>query len=359
MENMGVDPSFWSDRRVFLTGHTGFKGGWLAHWLKAMGAKVTGFALDPEGDVTLFDAADIGSDIIDIRANVQDVPTLQTALDACEPQTVFHLAAQPLVRASYEDPVDTFQTNLIGSINLLEALRTRGAACQIVNVTTDKCYLNREWIWPYREDEPMGGHDPYSASKACVELATDCYRKSFFHSGDIIRLASARAGNVIGGGDWAADRIVPDLMRGFAAGETVLLRNPKSVRPWQHVLDALNGYLILAQRLASPDGGAHAEAYNFGPDAGDEMDVAAIAALAQQVWGPGARVEAAQNASGPHEANTLKLDSTKARQSLGWRPQYDMEQCVRETVTWYQAFYAGETVGRVMDKQIASFLPSA
>ena len=258
-----VDPGFWAGKRVFLTGHTGFKGSWLSLWLQTMGAKVTGFALAPPTSPSLFEAARVADGMTSIIGDIRDAAALKDALVAADSEIVLHMAAQPLVRASYDDPVGTYATNVMGTVHLLEAVRAAASVRACVVVTTDKCYENREWAWGYREDEPMGGFDPYSNSKGCSELVTSAYRRSFFqHSG--IALGSARAGNVIGGGDWAADRLVPDILRAFEQNKPVVIRNPNATRPWQHVLEPLSGYLVLAERLYN-DGQAFAEGWNFGP----------------------------------------------------------------------------------------------
>jgi CDP-glucose 4,6-dehydratase len=352
MEGLVVDPAFWSGKRVFVTGHTGFKGGWLAHWLKAMGAQVTGYALAPPTTPNLFTAARIADGMTHVIGDLRDGETLKARLIEARPQIVLHLAAQPLVRYSYETPEETFAVNVMGSLNLLEAVRASAGVTAVVGVTSDKCYENREWQWGYRENEPLGGYDPYSASKACTEILLACYRRSFL--AERLSLASARAGNVIGGGDWGDERLVPDIMRGFSAGEAVVIRNPHAIRPWQHVLDALAGYLCLAQKLAGPEGPRFAEAWNFGPGSESEITVGELACRLQGLWGPGTRLELAEHKSGPHEANFLKLDSAKARGQLGWSPRWDLGQALQATVDWYRAHAAGAgELGTLMSEQIA------
>lgn len=359
LEDMVVDPGFWGGRRVFLTGHTGFKGGWLAYWLRGMGAHVTGYALDPPDPPSLWDAASIGTGMTDLRGDVRDAAHLAEAFATAQPGLVFHLAAQPLVRASYRAPADTFAVNVGGTVNLLEAARRAESVRVVVNVTSDKCYRNREWTRPYKEDDPLGGHDPYSASKAAAEMVTASYRDAFFRPEGRVRLASVRAGNVIGGGDWAVDRILPDLVRAFRTGAEAAIRNPGAVRPWQHVLDALGGYLVLAQRLAGDDGEAFAQAWNFGPADANEATVADIVAKARAAWGTDARAAPAVPADAPHEAGILRLDSTKARTRLGWRPRHDLDEAVSRTIAWYRADHAGDPVREVMDAQIADQLGEA
>ncbi|RYY17500.1 MAG: CDP-glucose 4,6-dehydratase [Alphaproteobacteria bacterium] len=313
-----VNPTFWSGKRVFLTGHTGFKGSWLSLWLQAMGADLTGFALAPPTDPSLFQAADVAQGMTSIIGDIRDAGALAHALVTASPEIVIHMAAQPLVRASYDDPVGTYATNVMGTVHVLEAVRRAPGVRACVVVTTDKCYENREWVWGYREDEAMGGYDPYSNSKGCAELVTSAYRRSFFGESGTAT-ASARAGNVIGGGDWAVDRLIPDILRAVVAGEPVVIRNPHSIRPWQHVLEPLSGYLVLAQSLWTDPTGA-AEGWNFGPRDEDARPVQWIVEQLCELWGDGAswvRDERLQ----PHEANYLKLDISKARARLGWEPR--------------------------------------
>jgi CDP-glucose 4,6-dehydratase len=330
-----VDPRFWAGRRVFLTGHTGFKGSWAALWLQRMGAKVTGFALSPPTTPALFEVARVADGMTSIMGDIRDREALERALVDADPEIVIHLAAQPLVRASYDDPVGTYATNVMGTVHLLEAVRRAPSVRACVVVTTDKCYENREWAWGYREDEPMGGHDPYSNSKGCAELVVSAWRRSFFAEGKVA-LASGRAGNVIGGGDWAADRLIPDILRAVAAGEPVLIRNPLAIRPWQHVLEPLSGYLVLAQALWT---GAAAEAWNFGPRDDDARPVQWIVERMCAAWGEGAgwtRDESVQ----PHEARYLKLDISKAREGLRWEPRWNLPQALESIVAWHRAWLA-------------------
>jgi CDP-glucose 4,6-dehydratase len=337
--DMGVDAHFWRGKRVFLTGHTGFKGGWLCLWLQSMGADVFGFALAPQTP-NLFELANVGDGISHTLGDIRDLNSLKNALADARPDIVFHLAAQSLVRSSYADPVGTFATNVMGTVNLLEAVRQLnrdgGATTRaVVIVTTDKCYQNKEWLWGYRENEPLGGHDPYSSSKACAELVTVAYRSSFAKSLPGLAIASARAGNVIGGGDWAKDRLVPDAIAAFTRGEPLRIRNPAAIRPWQHVLEPLTGYLMLAQSLVEA-GEGFSEAWNFGPDNGSERTVGDMATLLAEHWGNDARW-IADNGEHEHEARFLKLDSTKAQTQLKWRPRLSLGQAIQMTTDWYRS----------------------
>lgn len=352
MEGVGVNISFWHGKRVFLTGHTGFKGGWLSLWLQAMGAEVHGYALNPPTEPNLFTVAEAGkgmasSEITDIR----DADKLRQAMQAARPEIVFHLAAQPLVRYSYAQPAETYAVNVMGTVNLLEAVRATPGVKAVVNVTTDKCYENREWVWGYRENEPMGGFDPYSSSKGCAELVTAAYRRSFLAPAGIA-LASARAGNVIGGGDWAADRLIPDFLRALDAGETLRIRSPQSTRPWQHVLEPLSGYLMLAERLYA-DGAAFAEAWNFGPSDEDARSVQ---------WIVGRLAEMRKDVNWqcdetpqPHEAHYLKLDSSKARIQLDWQPRWQLATALDKTVEWHQAWRDRQNMHATTLAQIAAY----
>jgi CDP-glucose 4,6-dehydratase len=314
-----------------------------------MGAKVTGYALKPSTDPNLFSAAKVADLTKSTIADVRDAPLLQKTVKAAKPEIVFHLAAQPLVRASYADPVATYATNVMGTVNLLEAVRQASGIRAVVNVTTDKVYENRERIWGYRENEPLGGFDPYSNSKACSELVTAAYRSSFFDNGPSV--ASARAGNVIGGGDWAEDRLIPDCMRALAARKKIIVRNPDSVRPWQHVLEPLSGYLMLAERLYT-EGSAFAAAWNFGPDEQDESPVGAVVAEVCRQWGRSAGFTVKRKPGDPHEAGRLTLDCSKAKLLLGWRPRLSLEQAIGMTVAWYRKFYAGEDMREACREQI-------
>jgi CDP-glucose 4,6-dehydratase len=355
VEGLGVRElgEFFRDRSVLVTGHTGFKGGWLVTWLKRLGARVTGFAL-PAGTGGLFETAAVGDDIASVLGDVGELPALTDAVTRCAPEIVFHLAAQPLVRRAHREPVLTFATNVMGTVHVLEAARGTPSVRAVLVVTTDKCYANREWVWGYREDDALGGHDPYSASKAAAELVTAAYRQAYFHGDGRVAVASARAGNVIGGGDWAEDRLVPDLIRGLQRGLPVVLRRPRAVRPWQFVLEPLRGYLMLAQRLVT-DGPAFAEAWNFGPH---EESVVAVEALARQVvarWGSGELV-IARDASPVAEAHSLRLDSSKARAQLGWRPWLGLDEAVALTVEWYRGHALDRAAGaRITVAQIERY----
>lgn len=352
--------SFWRDRRVFLTGHTGFKGSWLAAWLRAAGARVTGYALAPEaGRPSHFESARLEQGMDSIIGDLADRALLAASLRAAEPEVVFHLAAQSLVRRSYHSPVETFATNVMGTIHLLEAIRTTPSVRAVVVVTSDKCYENQEWPHAYRESDPLGGRDPYSASKGCAELATASYRASFFPAGSAA-VATVRAGNVIGGGDWAEDRIVPDLVRGFTQGQPVSIRAPRAVRPWQHVLEPLRGYLMLAERLMQPPHQGTG-AWNFGPPESNTVTVRDLATRIANSWGADATalLDFGTADLELHEAGLLALDWGKAKLRLGWEPVLDLETTVSMTVDWYRAFYRGTDARAITDDQIARYQTAA
>ncbi|MGH2852792.1 MAG: CDP-glucose 4,6-dehydratase [Solirubrobacteraceae bacterium] len=354
-----VDPGFWRGRRVLLTGHTGFKGAWLALWLQTLGARVTGFSLGVPTRPSLYELARVGEGMEGIEGDVRDFQALAAALDRARPEVVIHMAAQSLVRRSFSEPRLTYEVNVMGTVNLLDALRRAGSVRAVVNVTSDKCYENREWEWAYREHEPMGGHDPYSSSKGCAELITNAFRRSFFSSGDGPRLASARAGNVIGGGDWAEDRLIPDLMRAALAGRAVRVRNPGSVRPWQHVLNPLSGYLALAQALWSSE--QLASGWNFGPAEEDARPVRWIVQRMAALWPERLRwIEDPESHSlHLHEARHLKLDSSRARSRLGWQPRWDLGEGLDAVVAWYRALCAEEDMRAVTAEQIEAFQHAA
>ncbi len=353
-----MNTGFWRGKRVLVTGHTGFKGGWLSLWLQSLGAEVSGYALPPPTSPSLFEVASVGRDMAaSYLADIRDLLSLKAALLDLHPEVVFHLAAQPLVRHSYTDPVETFATNVMGTVHLLEAIRTTPGVRAVVNVTTDKCYDNREWVWGYRESDPLGGHDPYSSSKGCAELVSAAYRNSFFagkeHARHGVALATARAGNVIGGGDWAADRLVPDMIRAFSRGEAVVIRSPHATRPWQHVLEPLWGYLTLAERLWE-QGPAFAESWNFGPNDEDARSVQWIVQRLVDQWGEGAAWELDERPQ-LHEATSLKLDCSKARARLDWRPRWELGLSLDHIVTWYRACARGEDMRALTLAQIAEF----
>jgi CDP-glucose 4,6-dehydratase len=351
-----IDPAFWKSRRVLLTGHTGFKGAWLSLWLQALGANVVGLSDCVPTDPSLFELARVGEEMQSVTADVRDAAAVEQAVTFHAPEIVIHMAAQSLVRRSFAEPVLTYETNVIGTANLLDAVRRQPSVRALINVTSDKCYENREWEWGYREDEPMGGHDPYSSSKGCAELVTDAFRRSFFSERDGPRIASARAGNVIGGGDWATDRLIPDIMRAAMSGEALRVRNPRSVRPWQHVLNPLSGYLMLAEALwESPE---HASGWNFGPADEDARPVEWIVERVAQLWPQPLSVDV-DSGEHPHEARYLKLDSSRAKTRLGWRPAWELGEGLEAVVDWYRQMRAGAemravTLGQVHDFQYSS-----
>jgi CDP-glucose 4,6-dehydratase len=358
MESMGikqgkVDISFWKNKKVFLTGHTGFKGSWTSLWLQSMGAVVKGYSLEPNTNPSLFIEANI-ADIIDSEiGDIRDLEQISKSMKDFNPDVLIHMAAQPLVRLSYQEPVDTYTTNVIGTVNVLEAARNCSNLKAIVSVTTDKCYENNEWEWGYRENEPMGGHDPYSSSKGCAELVTSAYRRSFFNTEDTASLASARAGNVIGGGDWADDRLIPDILRAFEKEESVIIRNPMSTRPWQHVLEPISGYLVLAQELYN-NGEQFAEGWNFGPKDEDCRPVDWILDKMVAKWGKGASWELDKN-NNPHEAGYLKLDCSKAANQLKWKPQWSLEETLQLIIEWHQVYINGGDVQKQCLKEIKKY----
>lgn len=352
-----LNRSFWKDRCVFLTGHTGFKGSWLSLWLNTLGAKVTGYALNPPTRPSMFEQADVAGVVRSICADIRDYSRLKATIAECHPDVVVHMAAQSVVRRGYEDPIETYSSNVMGTVHLLEALRQFGQPCVVINVTSDKCYENREWVWGYRENEPIGGYDPYSNSKACAELVTSTFRNSYFskeNSGKSkVALASARAGNVIGGGDWTSDQLIPDLMRAFLSGQPCLIRSPSAVRPWQFVLEPLRGYLMLAERLVE-DAGLFSTAWNFGPTETDAKPVSWIADKLAHLWGNSASWSQDVGMH-PHEAHYLKLDSSKARSYLDWQPVLPLNQALDWIVEWYRAFQAGDELQRLTQTQIERY----
>jgi CDP-glucose 4,6-dehydratase len=339
---MVSEASVWAGRRVLVTGHTGFKGGWLSLWLHSLGAQVTGYAQPAPTQPSFFDCAGIGSLVENVVADVRDLSSLEQCLRKSNPEVVFHLAAQSLVRRSYEDPLETYSTNVMGTAILLEAIRRAPGVRVVVVVTSDKCYENREWVWGYRESDALGGYDPYSNSKGCAELVTSAFRNSFFSPARFdehgVAIASARAGNVIGGGDWAPDRLIPDLVRAIASGQAARIRNPSAVRPWQHVLEPVGAYLHLAEHLLQ-EGVRYSGAWNFGPDQRDAVTVKAVLDRVVANWGEPARWTH-DGAEHPHEAHYLSLDCSKARRELGWRPRLNLDEALAWTVQWYKEWFA-------------------
>ncbi len=347
-----VDPAFWNGKRVLVTGHTGFKGSWLSLWLQRMNSTVRGLGLYPPTEPALFEEANVSSGMQHHLCDIRDLPAVHNHVNEFRPQVIFHMAAQPLVRKSYQEPVETYATNVMGTVHLLEAARECTDVRSIVNVTTDKCYENREWVWGYREDESMGGHDPYSSSKGCAELVSTAYRKSFLRETGIA-MATARAGNVIGGGDWARDRLVPDILRALEKQGPVHIRNPRAIRPWQHVLEPLSGYLVLAQRLFN-SGQDFAEGWNFGPLDDDARPVNWIAEQVCRLWGEEANW-LPQEGDHPHEATYLKLDISKARQRLFWQPVWPLDTALAKTVEWHRAWLSGNDMRNVCLEQISDY----
>lgn len=353
-----LKPEFWKGRRVFVTGHTGFKGSWLCLWLQRLGAKVTGYALPPPTDPSLFVMGNVASFIDSHTGDVKDLAALQAALSAAQPEIVIHMAAQSLVRYSYDHPVETFATNVLGTVHLLESVRSCPSVRAVVVVTSDKCYYNEEWVWGYREkDSRLGGHDPYSGSKGCAELVVTAYQSSFFDPKRIpgcAAVGSARAGNVIGGGDWALDRLVPDIMRSLLKGEPTVIRNPQATRPWQHVLEPLHGYLMLAERLHA-DGQAFASAWNFGPPEESERTVGWIIERLYDLWGVDFKWQRDQQ-QGPPESTFLKLDASKAKAHLRWRPKLSLETTLSWIVDWTRRYQAGDSMLDVSLRDIDRFM---
>jgi CDP-glucose 4,6-dehydratase len=351
------DRNFWKNRRVFLTGHTGFKGSWLSLWLESLGAEVTGYALEPPTTPSLYEQARVARSLHSIIADIRDFDQVKKALSDSRPEVVIHMAAQTIVRRGYEDPIETYSTNVMGTVNLFESLRQLKLPCTVVNITSDKCYYNREWVWAYREEDTLGGHDPYSNSKACAELVSSAFRDSFFPPNDNashgIALATARAGNVIGGGDWTANQLIPDLMRAFLAGEACLIRNPSATRPWQFVLEPLRGYLLLAEQLLK-DPKTFATGWNFGPAEDDAKPVSWIADRLVNSWGDGAKwIHDGDIHS--HEANLLKLDASKAKSCLNWKPVLPLDAALEWIVTWYRSFHGKDDLEAITRSQIKQY----
>ena len=356
MKVANVDPIFWRNKKVFLTGHTGFKGSWLSLWLVSMGAKVTGYALVPNTTPNLFDVLDIDSLIEKSHiADIRDLTDLQNAMSEAKPDVIIHMAAQPLVRYSYANPVETYATNVMGTVHVLESVRHTSSVRATVVVTTDKCYENNELVWGFRENEPMGGYDPYSNSKGCAELVTSAYRQSYFSDPNSInKVASARAGNVIGGGDWSEDRLIPDAIKAFEANVPLMVRNPSATRPWQHVLEPLSGYLILAQALYAQRP-AFAVGWNFGPRNEDNRSVQEVVDLLISGWGETARWKK-EGSEQPHETHFLKLDCSKARSQLGWVPKWNLEKATQKIIEWQKAYQAKEKMQKVSLSQINDYM---
>ena len=355
---MTIDQSFWKGKKVFVTGHTGFKGSWLSLWLQKMGAEVKGFALQPPTNPSLFVESNVEKGMESELGDVRDPDHLFKSVSGFKPEIVFHMAAQSLVRFSYDSPIETYATNVMGTVHLLDVLRRVGGVKAIVNITSDKCYENKEWEWSYREIEPMGGYDPYSSSKGCAELVTSAYRQSFFNSNQYEKhgcaLASARAGNVVGGGDWALDRLIPDTLKAFSKKEIVKIRHPNAVRPWQHVLEPLSGYLMLAQYLYQK-GPEFAEGWNFGPFESDSKSVQWVVEQLAKSWGGDARWSG-DGGEHPHEASSLKLDCSKARSKLNWRPVFRLTETIEKIVLWHKAWLDGEDVRIYTLKEIEDYM---
>lgn len=357
MEGLVVNPAFWNGKRVLLTGHTGFKGSWLSLWLQSMGAQVVGYALAPPTKPSLFEVADVGQDMTSILGDIRDLAKLQAVFAEHRPEIVIHMAAQPLVRYSYQNPVETYSTNVMGTVHLLEAVRNTPGVKAVVNITTDKCYENKEWVWSYRENEPMGGHDPYSSSKGCAELISAAYRSSFFNANSYaqhgVALATVRAGNVIGGGDWAQDRLIPDILAAFEQGKLVDIRNPYAVRPWQHVIEPLRGYLTLAEHLFE-QGPSFAEGWNFGPNDEDAKPVGWIVEQMAALWGNDAQwhIDTGEH---PHEASYLKLDISKARSRLDWHPALRLNDALALIIDWTRQRQAGADMRAVSLAQLQAY----
>jgi CDP-glucose 4,6-dehydratase len=357
VEGLVMNPAFWKGKRVLLTGHTGFKGSWLSLWLQSMGAQVVGYALAPPTNPSLFEVAEVGKGMTSIIGDIRDLGTFQDVFAQHRPEIVIHMAAQPLVRYSYQNPVETYSTNVMGTVHLLDAVRNTPGVKAVVNITTDKCYENREWVWGYRENEPMGGFDPYSNSKGCAELVSAAYRSSFFNANSYaqhgVALATVRAGNVIGGGDWAQDRLIPDILTAFEQGKRVDIRNPHAIRPWQHVLEPLRGYLTLAERLFE-HGPSYAEGWNFGPNDEDAKPVSWIVEQMAAMWGNNAQWQS-DTSEHPHEANYLKLDISKARSRLDWHPALRLNDALKLIINWSKQCQAGADMHKLTLAQIHAY----
>ncbi len=356
LESVGLEitNSFWQDKNVFLSGHTGFKGSWLTFWLTQLGGKVTGYALDQQIDHNLFSITGIEKSIVDHRGDIRDLSSLARVIKSAKPEIIIHMAAQSLVRESYKDPVGTYATNVMGTVNLMEAARSCDSVRVILAVTSDKCYENREIDYGYCESDPMGGHDPYSSSKGCAELVTSAFRRSFFEDDSTMAVASARAGNVIGGGDWAVDRIIPDAMRAFGEEQILQVRNPDAVRPWQHVLEPLSGYMTLCEKMWD-EPCKFSEGWNFGPEKESMRTVEKVIEKITDLWGNNASWEKIKG-DHPHEATLLKLDITEAKERLPWAPKWDLDTALEKTVGWYKSYYKGEDMHEMSLKQIEEYM---
>ena len=352
-----MNPTFWQGKRVLVTGHTGFKGSWLSLWLQSMGAQVTGYALAPPTNPSLFEIAEVDQGMTSIIGDIRDLAKLQAVFAEHQPEIVIHMAAQPLVRYSYQNPVETYATNVMGTVHLLEAVRNTPGVKAVVNITTDKCYANREWVWGYRENEPMGGYDPYSNSKGCAELVSAAYRSSFFNADNYaqhgVATATVRAGNVIGGGDWAQDRLIPDILTAFEQGRKVDIRNPHAIRPWQHVMEPLRGYLALAEQLFE-HGPSFGEGWNFGPNDEDAKPVGWIAEQMAALWGADAQWQV-DTGEHPHEAHYLKLDISKARSRLNWHPALRLKDALALIIDWSKQREAGANMRQLTLAQLQAY----
>ncbi|MDC1458483.1 CDP-glucose 4,6-dehydratase [Burkholderiaceae bacterium] len=352
-----MNPAFWQGKRVLLTGHTGFKGSWLSLWLQSMGAQVTGYALVPPTNPSLFEIAEVAQGMSSIIGDIRDLAKLQAVFTEHQPEIVIHMAAQPLVRYSYQNPVETYATNVMGMVHLLEAVRNTPGVKSVVNITTDKCYENREWVWGYRENEPMGGFDPYSNSKGCAELVSAAYRSSFFNVDNYaqhgVSTATVRAGNVIGGGDWAQDRLIPDILAAFEHGRKVDIRNPHAIRPWQHVMEPLRGYLTLAEQLFE-HGPSFGEGWNFGPNDEDAKPVSWLVEQMAALWGKDAQWQV-DTGEHPHEAQYLKLDISKARSRLGWQPALSLKDALALIIDWSKQRKAGANMRQLTLAQLQAY----
>jgi len=353
-----MNKSFWTGKKILITGNTGFKGSWLSLWLLSLGANIQGYALKPTDKPNLFSAFNLDKDMQTLYADIRDFESLNNCFNGFDPDIVIHMAAQPLVRYSYDNPLETYSTNVMGTANLMECLRLSGKERVLINVTTDKCYENKEWLWGYREDEPMGGYDPYSSSKACSELVTSAFRRSYFNPtnhGDCgIAIASARAGNVIGGGDWSEDRLIPDFIRAISDGTAVTIRNPNAIRPWQFVLAPLSGYMSLAERMFS-DRKKFSQAWNFGPEESDAKTVGWIIKKIINIWGDDASYNISESDLNPHEANYLKLDCSKAKSMLDWSPSIDLTKSLENICNWHKAFNDKEDIIALSLAQIKDY----